>query len=360
MSPPIVYVAITGHGFGHATRTTAVLNEIRQRCPDAVFLVTSTAPHWLLDRQIDGPFIHRPRSLDVGVVQSDSLQMDRAATLEKLNDLQRRSASIIASEVQFLRQNRVTLVLADSPFLAVPIAHAADVPCWMASNFGWDFIYRDWGDDFEAIADWIADYHAQCDVLFRLPFHEPMSAFPNVVDVGLTGSQPRQDLEQLRSQWGIVQPPERTVLMTFGGLGVNNIPYDAVQQFPDWQFITFSSSAPSLQNLIVVKDLTLRPVDFMPLCDRILSKPGYGTFSEACQLKKTVCTLPRDGFAEVPLLLAGIQNYAYHQIIDSVQFFAGEWQFLSASATPPRVSHSLDTGGNVAIATAIVDYLSRA
>lgn len=359
MTPPIVYVAISGHGFGHATRTTAILNEIRQQCPDAVFLVTTTAPRWLLDRQIEGEFIHRPRSLDVGVVQQDSLQMDRAATLEQLHDLKRRSASIIAAERQFLRQNRVNLVLADSPFLAIPIAHAADVPCWMASNFGWDFIYRDWGNEFEAIADWIAGYYADCDQLFRLPFHEPMSAFPNVIDVGLTGSAPRVNLDDLRSQLGIVQPPDRTVLMTFGGLGVDHIPYDAVQQFPDWQFITFSRSAPTLENLVVVQDLKLRPVDLMPLCDRIVAKPGYGTFSEACQLGKTIYTLPRDGFAEVPLLLAGIQNHAYHKVIDSAQFFAGDWQFLSASATPPKVHQPLDTGGNTAIATAVANYLSQ-
>jgi hypothetical protein len=359
MTPPIVYVAITGHGFGHATRTTAVMNEIRQRCPEVIFLVTSTAPRWLLDRQIQGEFIHRPRSLDVGVVQKDSLKMDRAATLEKLNDLQRRSASIIASEVQFLRQNRVNLVLADCPYLAVPIAHAADVPCWMASNFGWDFIYREWGGKFEAIADWIAAYYAECDLLFRLPFHEPMSAFPRVIDVGLTGNIPNLNLDTLRSQLGLIQPPERTVLMVFGGLGVDHIPYETVQQFPDWQFVTFSHSVPSFENLVIVHDQMLRPADVMPLCDRVITKPGYGTFATACRLNKIVCTLPRDGFAEVPLLLAGIQNYAYHQIIDSAQFFDGDWQFLSASATPPKVHKFLDTDGNTTIATAIVEYLSK-
>ncbi len=66
----------------------------------------------------------------------------------------------------------------------------------MASNFGWDLIYRPWGGEFVEIADWIVDCFSQCDQLFRLPLHEPMSAFPVVTDVGFTGGSPRYTLEE--------------------------------------------------------------------------------------------------------------------------------------------------------------------
>jgi hypothetical protein len=360
MTPPVLYVAITNHGFGHVTRTTAVVDHIQQDCPEAVVIVATTAPRWLLDRQLSRPFIHRPRALDIGVVQGDSFQMDQAATLAQLQDIQRRSRSLIASEVQFLRQNRVRLVLADIPPLAVPIAHGAGVPCWMAGNFGWDFIYRPWGGPFVAIADWIAELFGGCDRLFRLPFHDTMDAFPTITDVGLTGSHPQVDLEDLRRHYALTQPPARTVLLTFGGLGLSQVPYETVEQFPDWIFITFDRRALQLPNLRVITNPAHRPVDLMPLCDRIIAKPGYGTFAEACLTHTAVCTLPREGFAEAPLLLAGIRNHAYHQDIEPTDFFNGDWAFLRTPLQPPRLSQPLDGQGNHAIAEAVVRYLRSA
>ncbi|NJN49582.1 MAG: glycosyl transferase, partial [Alkalinema sp. RL_2_19] len=124
------------------------------------------------------------------VLQSDSITMDLPGTLTKLEEIQQKARSTIVSESNWLKQNRVDLVLADIPPLAAPIAKAAGVPCWMMGNFGWDFIYRDFGPEFAPIADWIEDCFGQCDRLFRLPFHEPMGAFSQIEDVGLTGVAP--------------------------------------------------------------------------------------------------------------------------------------------------------------------------
>jgi hypothetical protein len=177
MSRPILYVAITNHGFGHATRTASVAATIQQLCPDILLIMVTTAPRWLLESYITGDFIHRPRAFDIGVIQADSLTMDKAATLEKLQQIRTQQRSLVAGEVNFIRQNRVGLILADIPPLAAVIGKTAGIPCWMMSNFGWDFIYQAWDDEFGEIADWIGDCYSQCDRLFRLPFHEPMSSF---------------------------------------------------------------------------------------------------------------------------------------------------------------------------------------
>lgn len=198
MNRPILYIAITNHGFGHTTRTAAVAATIQKLCPEVLLIMVTTAPRWLLECYIDGDFIHRPRAFDLGVVQADSLTMDKAATLEKLLEIKKKQNSIIASEVNFIRQNRVNLILADIPFLASLIAQAADIPCWMMGNFGWNFIYQDWGGSFVDIAEWISDCYSKCDRLFRLPFHEPMQAFQNVTDVGLTGGSPRFPADEIR------------------------------------------------------------------------------------------------------------------------------------------------------------------
>ncbi|MGC9503079.1 glycosyl transferase [Baaleninema sp.] len=368
MSRPVLYVAVTNHGFGHAVRAASVVAEIQRLNPEILVAMVTTAPRWLLESYIDGEFLYRPRALDVGVVQSDSITTDRHATLEKLRDIQRRQNDLIAAEVNFIRLNRVGLVLADIPPLAAPIAQTAGIPGWMMSNFGWDFIYRDWGGEFLEVADWIGECFQQCDRLFRLPMHESLAAFPHITDAGLTGGTPRYSIDELRQLLGITAPRDRTVLLSFGGLGLQKIPYDTLNDFPEWQFLSFDLNAPELPNLVNVLHLErqgklprhLRPVDVMPLCDRVVSKPGYSTFAEAMRLDLPIVTITRDGFAETPLLLEGLKNCARHQIISPTDFLAGHWDFLRQPVEPPKTPHRFATDGNETIARAVVEYFDRA
>jgi predicted glycosyltransferase len=147
-------------------------------------------------------------------------------------------------------------------------------------------------------------------------------------------------------------------MLTFGGLGLEKIPYQNLRRFPDWQFITFDRQAPTLPNLITIAHSFYRPVDFMPLCGRIISKPGYSTFAEALRLDVPIVSILRDGFAESPILLNGLQHYGYHQIITPAEFFERDWQFLHRSLQPPRSSLNLAKDGTDVIARAVADFLS--
>ncbi|HEY9663589.1 MAG TPA: glycosyl transferase, partial [Allocoleopsis sp.] len=357
MKQPILYAAVTNHGFGHATRTASVLAEVKRLCPEVVIALVTTAPRWLLDSYLQADFIHRPIALDIGIIQSDSITMDKESTLEKLRRIREQEKQIVAREVTFIQQNRVSLVLGDIPPIASAIARAANIPCWMMSNFGWDFIYRPWGGEFVAEAAWIEAQFSQCDRLFRLPFHESMRAFPNIVDVGLTGGSPHFGLDELRQQFNLMVPIERTILLTFGGLGLSAIPYTNLNRFPDWQFISFDRQAPDLPNLIKVSDPQYRPVDFMPLCSRVVSKPGYSTFAEACRMEVPLATITRDDFAEAAVLIDSVQDVHPHQILQPNDFFQGNWDFLRQDPQPPKTDRRLDKNGNTTIAQAILDYL---
>jgi hypothetical protein len=151
----------------------------------------------------------------------------------------------------------------------------------------------------------------------------------------------------------------------FGGLGVQNIPYQNVEFFPNWQFLTFDKAAPSLPNLKCIPDPSndnavrrYRPVDIFPLCDLVVSKPGYTTYAEAMIADLPVATIPRSGFAESAIIQAGLQDYSDHQIIESVDFFDGQWDFLHQPVQQPRSGNSLPKDGTNQIAKAIVNFLT--
>lgn len=353
-----IYIAVTSHGFGHAVRSATIAAKLQQLRPDITLTFVTVAPEWLLKSYVKRDFNYRQRVFDVGVIQSDSLTMNKLATLSKMQEIMAQQDSIIAEEAKYIRDNNISLILADIPALAAPIAKAAGIPCWMMSNFGWDFIYRHWGKSFEPVVNWIENHYQQSDRLFRLPLAEPMSAFPHITDVGLTGDKPNYSNQELRQKFNLTASTEKTILLTFGGLGLQAIPYSNLQHFPNWQFITFDRAAPDLSNLLKIADHTLRPLDFMSLCGRIVSKPGYSTFSEALCCDVPIVSLTREDFAEASVLLNGIQNYSQHQIISTKEFFEGDWNFLRQDLVSPRKTERLNKDGATAIAQEISNYFS--
>ncbi|MGQ9837558.1 MAG: glycosyl transferase [Cyanobacteriota bacterium] len=356
MNPIPLYVAVTAHGFGHTTRLAAVINTLLQRDPNILPIFVTPAPRWLLDRHVQGKFLHRPRQLDVGVVQPDGLQADLPATLTALREFKAGAAALIQAEVDFIRTHRVPLVFADVPAIAAAIAKAAGIPCWMASNFGWDFIYQEYGAEFQPFVAWIQELYRYCDRLFRLPFSEPMSAFPHQQTVGLTGADPQFSAAEVATQLQL-QLDRPTVLLTFGGLGLQGFLYQQLQDFPDWQFLTFDRQAPSLPNLTRLDGQVWRPVDVMPFCRWVVSKPGYGTLAEALRSHTPMACVTRSGFAESQLLVEGLQRYGWHRILSPEEFFQGSWDFLRDPAYPPQGPDELDLHGNETIAIALQSYL---
>jgi hypothetical protein len=359
-----IYFAVTNHGFGHATRTAAVVAALQAECHlrqiEFSPILATTAPLWLLESYISEPFIYHPVVLDIGVVQSDSLTMDKEKTLEQLEALRYSQTEIVATELEFIKAHQVDLIFGDIPPLAVAIAQAAEIPCWLSSNFGWDLIYQDW-QGFEPIVNWIQTLYQQSDRLLRLPFHAPMSIFPKIEEIGFTGGTPKYAAETLK-QLLKLDRDRPTVLLTFGGLSLDAIPYQNLKSFPDWQFLTFDRHAPQLDNLINLwhqkPELKLRPVDVMPICDRLLVKPGYSTLSEACRQNKPTICLTREGFKEAEYLIAGLEKYSEHLIIPTSDFYQSNWSFLEQKMSPAQDlidQQKIDKLGEVAIAKLILD-----
>jgi hypothetical protein len=114
-----IYIAVTSHGFGHAVRAATVAEKLQQLRPDIAFNLVTVAPEWLLKSYIKGDFVYRPRVFDVGVIQKDSLTMDRQTTLSKMQNIMSQEERIIAEEAQYIKENNIGLILAGTLFIVI-------------------------------------------------------------------------------------------------------------------------------------------------------------------------------------------------------------------------------------------------
>ena len=96
MAQAIVFY-ISGHGFGHASRSIEVINAILAKRPEVRVGVRTSAPRWLFDLSVKGKVAYSTLECDTGVVQVDGLTLDEADSIRRAaafhSDLVTRAAS---------------------------------------------------------------------------------------------------------------------------------------------------------------------------------------------------------------------------------------------------------------------------
>jgi hypothetical protein len=323
----LIYACVSGHGYGHGSRVASVLTALHRRQPSWRLVVSTPLPPAFLQLAFGAvPFEQRPCRWDVGVIQADALGADAPATLAALEQLEQQLPDQLAAEARWLRaQSTPVLVLGDVAPAAAAVAAAVGAPLvWMA-NFGWDAIYRPMGGAFTAWADRALAAYQCGDALIACPFAMAMDWGVPATRIGLTPGQPRHRPEALRERLQLTAPPEHTVLIGFGGLGLSLAP-GLLERWPEHHFLL---SDPALiqgaANATLIPE-DLRPLDLMPLCSRILTKPGYSTFCEALAAGLGVHLVRREGFAEAPVLEAALQRHGWHRLLSREQLERGDWQ----------------------------------
>ncbi|RVW34419.1 L-arabinokinase [Vitis vinifera] len=230
---------VTGHGFGHATRVVEVVRHLIVAGHD-VHVVTA-APDFVFTSEIQSPRLFiRKVLLDCGAVQADALTVDPLASLEmysKTAVLPR--ASILATEVEWLKSIEADLVVSDVVPVVCQAAANAGISSVCVSNFSWDFIYAEYvmaaGYDhrFNCLAgdlylfpsymdDEIAQDYSHCKFLIRLPGYCPMPAFRAVIDVPLVVRRLHKSRAEVRKELGIADGV-KLVIFNFGGQSVQQL-----------------------------------------------------------------------------------------------------------------------------------------
>ena len=168
----LIYVCSSSHGFGHAARDAAVLQQLRRLRPDWRLVLSSAVDSRFLRVLLgDDAIEQRSCRWDVGMVQADALGSDPTATLKALAALDLALPKLIDEEARWIAaQGTSAVVLGDVPPAAADLAVRLHAPLVWMSNFGWDDIYRPFAGDFLAYADRASTAYAKGQLLLRCPF----------------------------------------------------------------------------------------------------------------------------------------------------------------------------------------------
>jgi hypothetical protein len=354
----LIYACVSGHGFGHGSRVASVLTALHRERPDWRLVLSTPLPASFLALAFGSvPIERRPCRWDVGVIQADALGADAPATLSALEQLERQLPAQVAEEAAWIRaQQTPVLLLGDVPPAAALLAAALDAPLVWMGNFGWDAIYGPMGGSFEGWADRARSAYRQGTALIACPFAMAMPWGVPTTAVGLTAGRPRHAPEALRRRLALPQEPERLVMVGFGGLGLSL----AAEAFARWPHHRFLVSDPALvtaaANVLLIPP-DLRPLELLPLCSRLITKPGYSTFCEALAADVGVHLVHREGFAEAPVLEAALQRHGPHRLLSREMLLQGDWQ-LDQPLLPPS-EPGLSRSGDLEAAAVLIATAER-
>ncbi len=243
--PSIIYY-ITGHGYGHSTRSIELIKTLLRKNSDLFFHIRTDAPKWIFELNLDSNYEFHNVILDVGAVQETSFHIDKQKTFEEVTNLYQQKEEIVKRESAFAAQAGANLIIADIPPLAFDIAKAAGIPGIGLANFSWDWIYQDYIDvipEFNSLIQQIRSSYTKADLLLRLPFYGDLSAFQKIVDIPLIARKaelPKVCVLQLLE----IDPRkhDKLILLAFRTNDLKEVDLEKIGSLQGFRFVTLGLS----------------------------------------------------------------------------------------------------------------------
>jgi hypothetical protein len=352
---------VSGHGFGHATRSAALIAALRRLSSDRLRIhVRSRAPRWIFDERdsriahstppsIPGSSAerprHRPRGDDPGAQRfADGWEM----RLER--------------EAELLRRMALRVVVSDIPPLAFGAAKAAGIPAVGVSNFSWDWIlggYAGREPRLRPIVGLYAEAYGKADCAFRLPMHGDLGAFPVIIDVPLLTHRSKLPRALVRSRLGIAPDDERpVVLISFGGFGSGPLAAGGAPDLEGMLFLSFEEKPEGFRGhwRTLPNPSEIPHEDLVNACDAVIGKPGYSTAAEVLAHRTRFLYLSRADWTEGPVLEAGLQREGCARAFPG-DFFPGWREHLDALLAQPLPARPAAADGAEIIASKLLERL---
>ncbi len=348
---------VTSHGFGHAARSSSVMNAIYARWPFVHFEIFTKTPEWFFKNSLLMTFNYHSETTDIGLVQSSPLHFDLDKTIDALEKFLPFDELRLAGLADQIYQSDCQLVISDISPLGIAVAEHAGLSSVLIENFTWDWIYKAYlGNDtrFKKYINMLGDLFSKAGhriqaapVCYLIKGHlctPPISRMP-VTDPRLI----RKRLE--------INDFDKMVLITMGGIS-ETLPF--VDQLADFdENICFVVPGTSMnipidgekqKNIIFLpQNSSFYHPDLVNAADVVIGKIGYSTLAEVYHAGVPYGYIPRSDFRESSVFESYIQSNMEGFRINEKDFVSGAWlkQLYDLPALPKRSINEMN-GADVA------------
>jgi len=315
---------ITPHGYGHATRSIAIMQAITAKAPNTKFIIiTSLSEQIFADTDLNYQYIHTVT--DVGLAQTNAFNEDINKTIHALEQLIPYQESLIQDLAAICKDTQ--MVLCDISALGIAVAKEIGVPSVLVSNFTWDWIYTPYLEqhpELKPYADYFKACYLQADFHIQLqPFCVNDESADLIVPPVFRPST--RSKEEIFADLPIQDRP--IILVTLGGIATS---YDFIQRLkehPEYFFIIPSAGKYELQDnyLLLPAQTHYHHPDLIHAANVVICKTGYSTISEIYHSGVPLGFVSRDKFPESLVIEAFIDENLSGFKLNQKEFETGDW-----------------------------------
>lgn len=305
---PRILLSVSGHGFGHLSQASALINALATVTNGFTVEVRSPLPKSVIAGWVTVPFEYTQAEDDIGMCMANALVVDKAASLNAYRQLHLQWDANVNTLAQHLQNTGVSLVLADIAYLPFAAAQSAGIPTIALCSLNWaDILTCYFPDQKEWIATACSTYQS-ADV-FIVP--KPGMEMPwltnqrRVGPIGRVGGNYRKAVTQDID----CSEDDYLVLVGMGGIqhSLDLTRWPSELHGKPVHYLVSETHRGQRPDSSVVSDLPFAYADLMACCDLVVTKPGYGMFVEAAGAGIPVLFTQRGQWPDVPSLTAWLQ-----------------------------------------------------
>jgi len=316
-------VDVSAHGLGHLAQVAPVLNALGGRLPNLRISVRSGLSSGQLRARIAPAFTHLPGASDFGYVMRDATRVDLAATALAYRRQHAEWEQLLARETAFLAALKPDLVLSDVAYLPLAGAQRARLRSIAMCSLNWADLFA----HFFAGEAWAAAIHHEmlaaynsAEVFLRLTPAMPMVDLAKRRSIAPVAAIGRSRRGELREKLGCAAD-ERLLLVAFGGFD-KRLPIAGWPPAGKLRWLVPQAWCCEQPGISPLESLGLAFTDLICSVDAVLTKPGYGTFTEAACNGTPVLYLRRENWPEQEPLIDWLESNARCRAVDESEMSA--------------------------------------
>jgi hypothetical protein len=323
LNAPHLWLALSPHGYGHAAMSAPLVAELRRRRPELRLTIQTALPADFLRTLFSDDFTHVAEIPDFGFRMHSSVDIDIEASAAGYAALHSDFDGVVGREADRLAAARPDAVVSNVAYAVLAGAARAGIPCMGFSCLNWADMFARYlrgMPDAARIEAEIRAAYGSADCFLRCTPAQEMT-LPGVVDVGVVARQGRRRRADLAAALR-AKADTRIGLIAFGGID-HRLPTENWPVLPGWKWVNALADVPRRDDMAAWRSLGLPFADLIPSVDVVITKVGYGTFTEAGLSGTPVLFVPRPGWPESPHLDDWLANHTRSLPVTPADLFDG-------------------------------------
>jgi UDP:flavonoid glycosyltransferase YjiC (YdhE family) len=304
-----LFLAVTAHGYGHLAQVAPVVHALAARLPAMRLTLQGDIDVAVARARLPGDFRHLPEAADVGLLMDGPLSTRWEESLPAYEAFEAAYSHHLERQLRLFKADPPDLVLADVPWLPLDAAGSLGIPAAALCSLNWyDILAASPVANrlSAALTRRLTSVYASVDLFIRPAPSMPMEWLPNAKEVGPIAQKAASQRGWIRERLAL--PDDYPlVLMQFGGVDGFD-PFAEAPPVSGVRWLVTRDEGRGRTDVTRLSQLGVSVIEALAASDAVLTKAGYGSFSEAACHGIPVLSVHRGDWPEEPWLLGWLRG----------------------------------------------------